>query len=254
MKLVIGNLKMNLISEMERNNYLKSFENNLKKREFKNVQFVICPPFIHLETFSKRIKGAGIFLGAQNIYTEDRGKFTGEISSQMIKNFGGDYVIVGHSERRSIFGEDDKIVNKKAKIALKNNLIPIICVGETQKERDNGKIKNIISNQILSSLKDISRSKVSQVIIAYEPIWSIGSGKVPSGDEIMSVRILIQKILTDKFDLNFNKMPSIIYGGSVNCKNIKELCIGAGMDGVLVGGESLRMADFTKIGEMLEIN
>ncbi|MFA6184100.1 MAG: triose-phosphate isomerase [Parcubacteria group bacterium] len=254
MKFIVGNLKMNLISEIERENYFKSFESGLEGKKFKNVKLIICPPFIHLETFRKKIDLAKVSLGAQNIHQEASGRFTGEISAPMVKNFGGDYVIIGHSERRNYFNEDNEIINKKIKISLKNGLTPIICIGETANERINGEIKNVISKQLMEGLQDISKTKFSQIIIAYEPVWAIGSGKVPTSDEIMEARILMQKILADKFDLTFDKMPQIIYGGSVDTKDIKEVCINSGMNGVLVGGESLHVESFIKIAEFLENN
>ncbi|EKE20735.1 MAG: hypothetical protein ACD_7C00497G0008 [uncultured bacterium] len=252
MKILIGNIKMNIISQVERDNYFKGLENGLANKDFKNVQIVLCPPFIHLEAFRNEIKNKAIFFGAQNIHEEELGRFTGEISAPMVKNFGGDYVIIGHSERRRCFDESDEIINKKIKAALKNNLIPIVCMGETKEERARGEIKTVMLRQILEGLKDISEKKISQIIIAYEPIWAIGSGKVPTGDEIMEVRILMQKILTDKFNLGFDELPKIVYGGSVDFKNIGSVCEDSGMDGVLVGGESLHPIDFIKIGEVLE--
>ncbi|MGW8184745.1 MAG: triose-phosphate isomerase [Candidatus Moraniibacteriota bacterium] len=254
MKLVIGNLKMNLLSKMERDKYLESLSRSLEGKSFKNVSFVICPPVIHLGVFSKKTSGLGISLGAQNIHEEASGRFTGEISAPMVKDFGAEYVIIGHSERRRYYFEDDEMVNKKIKIALKNNLVPVVCVGETMEERAANEIKYIISAQLAEGLKDIPRTKISQIVIAYEPIWAIGSGQTPTSDEIMEVRILMQKILSDKFGLSLEKMPRFIYGGSVNFKKIKEICIEAGMQGVLVGGESLHPNDFIKIGEILENN
>ncbi len=243
---------MNIISQIERDNYFRGMENSLVNKEFKNVKIVLCPPFIHLETFKNKIKNRAVFFGVQNIHEEESGKFTGEISAPMVKNFGGDYAIIGHSERRKYFKERDAVINEKIKVALKNNLIPIICIGETEKERINGEIKKVILTQILEGFKDIADNKISQIIIAYEPIWAVGTGKVPTGDEIMEVRILMQKILMDNFRLSIEKMPKIIYGGSVDFKNIGTVCIDSGMAGVLVGGESLHPADFIKIGEVLE--
>lgn len=252
MKLVIGNIKMNLLSKAERENYLSGIAAALEGKSFKKVSFVICPPVIHLEAFRKKMDNSKILLGAQNIHEEIKGRFTGEVSAPMVKDLGGEYCIIGHSERRKYFYEDDEIVNKKIKVALKNDLIPVVCIGETKEERSAGEIKNVILTQLIDGLRDIPKKKISQIVIAYEPIWAIGSGQIPTCDEIMEVRILMQKILSDKFDLSLEKMPQIIYGGSVDFKNIEIICIEAGMQGVLVGGESLHPRDFIKIGEILE--
>lgn len=255
MKFLIGNIKMNLISSIERENYFKGIENSLMGRKFKEVQVIICPPFIHLEKFKDKFEKQEIIsLGGQNIYSEQKGRFTGEVSAPMIKNFGGDYVIIGHSERRAVFGETDELINKKLKAALDSNLIPILCIGETLAEREQGEIKKVISSQLTEGLRDISKNKISQMIIAYEPIWSIGTGRIPKTNEIMEVRILIQKILIDNFDMELESIPKIVYGGSVDFGNAKNVCIEAGMNGVLVGGESLHPMDFIKIGEVLENN
>ncbi|KKP58783.1 MAG: Triosephosphate isomerase [Candidatus Moranbacteria bacterium GW2011_GWF2_34_56] len=245
---------MNIVSQIERENYFKGMENCLAGKNFKNIKVVLCPPLIHLESFKNRIKNEAVFFGAQNIHEEEMGRFTGEISAPMVKNFGGDYAIIGHSERRKYFSEDNGLVNEKVKMALKNNLIPVICIGETEEERANGQIKSVITNQLLESLDGIADKKISQLIITYEPVWAIGSGRVPTSDEIMEIRILMQKILTDKFNLSLDEMPQIIYGGSVEFKNIKEVCLESGMSGVLVGGESLHPMDFIKMGEVLENN
>lgn len=254
MKFLIGNLKMNIISPMERENYLKGFNNCLNGRSFKNVTVVLCPPFIHAENFKKEIKSNFVFLGCQNIHQEEKGRFTGEISAPMVKNFCGDFVIVGHSERRTLFKESDELINKKLKTALGNELVPVFCIGETIEERESGEVKSVISSQILRGLDGIDRDKISDLIIAYEPIWSIGTGRTPKSDEIMEVRILIQKTLKDYLGLNVDEMPKIIYGGSVDFRNVKNLCVEPGMDGVLVGGESLHPIDFIKIGDALENN
>ncbi|MEF3692327.1 MAG: triose-phosphate isomerase [Candidatus Moraniibacteriota bacterium] len=254
MKFLIGNLKMNLIFPKERENYWEGFNNCLLGRNFKNVAIVLCPPFVHAESFKQKIKSEFVFFGSQNIHFEEKGRFTGEVSAPMVKNFCGDFVIIGHSERRRFFGEDDEVINKKIKSALKNELVPIFCIGETAAERSSGEIKRVISDQLSAGLKGINLEKLKDLIIAYEPIWSIGSGRFPKTDEVMEVRILIQKILRDSLGLEIDELPKIIYGGSVDSRNIKSLCLDSGMDGVLVGGESLHPIDFIKIGEVLENN
>ena len=245
---------MNLVSKIERDNYLSALVSCLECKSFKNVQFVVCPPFIHLEAWAKKVTDLRISLGAQNIHQEASGRFTGEISAPMVKSFGGEYVIIGHSERREHFNESDEAINKKIKIALKNNLVPVICIGETEAQRNAGEIRQVILTQLVEGLRDIPKAKIYQVVIAYEPVWAIGSGRIPTNDEIMEARILMQKTLSDKFGLSLEKMPRIIYGGSVNFRNVKDICFEAGMQGALVGGESLHPKDFIKIGEVLENN
>ncbi|MFZ2154275.1 MAG: triose-phosphate isomerase [Candidatus Moraniibacteriota bacterium] len=254
MKIAIGNIKMNIISKVERDNYFSGIRNGLADNKFKDVQIIICPPAIHLETFGSQLSPLGVSLGAQNIYTEERGRFTGEISAPMVKNFAGDYVIIGHSERRTFFNETNELISRKIKIALKNGLKPILCVGESMQTRLDGEIKKVLLEQLVDGLRHATKNKLGEMIIAYEPIWSIGSGKTPTGDEVMEARILIQKILIDNFGLSLNKLPKIIYGGSVDYKNIKEVCLDSGMDGALVGGESLHPVDFIKIVQLLNNN
>jgi triosephosphate isomerase (TIM) len=252
--LVIGNLKMNIVSKVERNNYFKSFRESIRGRKIKETSIVLCPPNIHLETFIKTIKNKNVSFGAQNAYWENAGSFTGKVSSAMVKNIGASYQIAGHSERRTKFGETNEDVNRKIGSAFRNKLIPVMCVGESSVEKEAEETKEVISTQIKEGLEGMSKVKISKMVIAYEPIWSIGSGKVPTGEEIMGVRILIQKILADKFDLTIKQMPRILYGGSVNYRNVKDICLGAGMNGVLVGGESLHPVSFLKIVDVLEEN
>lgn len=243
---------MNIISEVERNNYFKSFRESLRGKQLGNSSIIVCPPIIHLESFIKGIKNNNVSFGVQNAYWGDQGAFTGEISSAMARNFGADFQIIGHSERRTYFGESNEAVNAKVSSAFKNKLIPILCVGESLNQKESGETKKVIVDQIHAGLADISRAKISKLVIAYEPIWSIGTGKIPTAEDVMEVRILIQKILVDKFGLTMRQMPKIIYGGSVSYKNVREVCVDAGMDGVLVGGESLRPISFIKIAEVLE--
>ena len=251
-KLIVGNLKMNIISDTERENYFKSFKKSIGNKKLERTKIILCPPVIHLETFTKKIKNKNVSFGVQNIYYENKGAYTGEISPAMVKNFGGEYAIIGHSERRKYFNETDETVNQKIKLSLKEKLQPIFCLGETSEERKNGKLKDVIGKQLKKGLADIPKNKIFKVIIAYEPIWAIGTGNIPTVENIMEVQILIKKILVDKFSLDINKLPKILYGGSVDYRNTEKLCSDAGMDGVLVGGESLHPIDFLKIVEVLD--
>ncbi len=254
-KLVIGNLKMNIVSKIERDNYFKSFRDSIKGKKFETTSIVICPPAIQLESFMRGIKNKNVSFGAQNAHWENSGAYTGEISSAMVSGIGIEFQIVGHSERRAQFNETNDVVNKKLISSFKNSLTPVMCIGESLSEKDSGETKAVILKQLTEGLKDIPKNKISKMVIAYEPVWSIstsGTGRVPTAEEIMSVRILIQKILADKFGLTIAQMPRILYGGSVNYKNTKEVCIDSGMDGVLVGGESLHPSSFIKIVEVLE--
>ena len=249
-KLIIGNLKMNILSLLERERYFEMFKKELAGKKLKNIQFILCPPAVHLEAF-KKIKNKKTALGAQNIFWERSGSFTGEISAEMAKNAGAEYAIVGHSERRRYFGEKDEEINFKIKAALKAGLMPIICVGETKIEKSSNQTLRVITKQIKEALKDINRTKAEQIIIAYEPVWAVGTDVIPAENEIMEAKVLIRKILTEIFDKKYANSVKIIYGGSVNSKTAKEVCLNPGMDGVLVGRESLTPYEFVKIGEVI---
>jgi triosephosphate isomerase (TIM) len=250
-KIIVGNLKMNLLTIAERERYLESFERELKNLPENKVEIVLCPPAVHLEKFAEKLKLEKVAVGAQNIFWEERGSFTGEISSLMIKNLGCKYTIIGHSERRKYFQETNEIVNAKLKAALQIKLIPIVCVGESQEERIAGNTAKIISEQVSQSLLDIPISKIVEVIFAYEPIWAIGSGLIPTGDDILEVKIVIKKILVEKYGSSAAEKVRIIYGGSVNSKNVSQVCLAPQMDGVLVGRESLIPSEFVKIVEII---
>ncbi|GBE16342.1 triosephosphate isomerase [bacterium BMS3Abin15] len=269
-KLIVGNLKMNILSPAERERYFKSFNNELGRKSFKKVEIIICPPFIHLESFASNLGsktvhpvksaegGAKQFnmvkIGAQDMHWEDRGSYTGGISPTMIKNTGAEYVIIGHSERRKYFGETNEIVNLKIKSALKNRLTPIVCIGETKEEKEMDITMDIIIQQIREGLCDITRTQMDKIIFAYEPVWAVGSDVVPSSDEIMGARLLIKKILTEKYGHKYIEKVKILYGGSVNYRIIKQVCIEPEMSGVLVGGESLVPHDFIKIAQEIDSN
>lgn len=251
MKYIIGNLKMNLLTPAERERYFETFVRELKGKNLSDVSVVLCPPALHLEKFVEKIGQEKVFIGAQNIFWEDRGSFTGEISSLMAKQFGAEYAIVGHSERRDIFGELNATANLKIQAALKNGLIPVYCIGETKKERQSNKTYEVIARQLKEGLAEIPLSKINKVIIAYEPVWAVGSDEVPSADEIMGTKILIKKTVGDMFGLADAEKVCVLYGGSVSSKTVGQVCIEPGMDGVLVGRESLIPMEFLKIAEII---
>lgn len=238
--LIAGNWKMNK-SPSEGVEFVKELKNrNLNT----DVEVLICPPFTHLALFSELLKDTDIKLGAQNFYYKDSGTFTGEISPKMLKDLDIDYIIIGHSERREIFLEDDELVNKKMKSAIKHGLKPILCVGESLEEREANKAEEKIKEQIELAIKDIDEADLKDLVIAYEPIWAIGTGKTASSDDANEMLIFIRKLLAEKYSDELAKKIRLQYGGSVNPENIKELINKSDVDGALVGGASLEVDSF----------
>ncbi|EKE11762.1 MAG: triosephosphate isomerase [uncultured bacterium] len=252
-KFVIGNLKMNLQNIKEREAYLTRMGKEISKKNMENVEIVLCPPFVHLEGF-KKWKNKKIARGAQDVFFEEKGSFTGEISPSMLKDFDCQYVIIGHSERRRYFGESGEFISYKIKAVLKQNIRPILCIGETREEKDSDQTMKIVADQLKEALADIDSSKIKNVVIAYEPIWSVGTDMVPASNEIMSAKLLIKKILHELVGKKFASEVAIIYGGSVNAKTIRQVCLDAEVDGVLVGRESLDPKEFIKIAEIINKN
>lgn len=241
---------MNILSATERERYLSNFKKELSAKIFRKTEIVLCPPFVHIESFKKGL-GKKIKVGAQNMFWKKEGAFTGEISPVMIKNLGADYVIIGHSERRKYFCETGEEVNLKIIEALKIGLRPIICIGESAIEKDMHETMNVITRQLSDALSGINRSKIENVVIVYEPVWSVGSDNFPTTNEIMEARLLIRKILVGMFDKKYAEKVKILYGGSVNVKMAKAVCVDSGMDGALVGRESLVPHDLIKIAEII---
>jgi triosephosphate isomerase len=204
---------------------------------------LICPPFPVLSKVADEIRDSNVALGAQNLYWEDQGAFTGEVSAPMLKAVGCTYVIIGHSERRQYFGETDETVNKKLKAALKHRLDPIVCIGETLEQREKGETFKVIEKQFKEGTKGLGTGDWKQVIIAYEPVWAIGTGKTATPDQAQEVHAFIRKLLPQKVADGVR----ILYGGSVKPENIKELMAQPDIDGGLVGGASLKLDSFTKI-------
>lgn len=224
---------------------VKELKKSLK--EVNDREIVVCPPFTSLAAVGAEIKTSNIELGAQNMYFEKQGAFTGEISPLMLKEIGVKYVILGHSERRHILNENDELINKKIKSALENNLKSIFCVGETLEQREKNKTKQIVGDQINKGLKNVKKKDMKNVVIAYEPVWAIGTGKNATPQQAEEVHLFIRNLLKSMFDNKIAEETSILYGGSVNQDNIKDLIAQGNIDGVLVGGASLDAKNFAEI-------
>lgn len=211
------------------------------------AEVVVCPPFVCLEAVRKVIEGTNIKLGAQNVHFEKSGAFTGEISADMLLAMGVEYVIIGHSERRQYFGETDCTVNKRARAALAAGLKPIICVGESLAERENGITDELVGMQTKLALKEIDAAQLEQLVIAYEPIWAIGTGKTATAQEANATIGAIRKAIAQVYGEDAAQKVRIQYGGSMNPKNASELMAQSEIDGGLIGGASLKAEDFSKV-------
>jgi triosephosphate isomerase len=212
-----------------------------------HVDLLVCPPFVNLFPVSEIVKGTPVALGAQNMYHEANGAFTGETSSAMLLDAGCKYVILGHSERRHILGETDAAVNKKTLAALAAGLVPIVCVGELLEEREAGKTSAVIRRQFDGSLANVSADQIEKVVIAYEPVWAIGTGKVATPDQAEEVHAELRQLLTTRYNDKSSANVRILYGGSVKPSNAKDLLSQPNIDGALVGGASLNPDDFLGI-------
>lgn len=244
-KLIIaGNWKM----------YKTSFEamelTNLLKRsvgEIDAVDIVVCPPFTALVDVRDTLADTTIGLGAQNLYWEDEGAFTGEVSAPMLKAAGAQYVIIGHSERRQYFGETNETVNKKIKAALKHELLPIVCVGEVLSQRESGQTFAVLEQQCSGSLAGLTEEQMARIIVAYEPVWAIGTGKTATPQQAQEAQQFIRSQLAKLFDAKTAAAVRIQYGGSVKPENACELMSQPDIDGALVGGASLKNESFSQI-------
>ena len=214
-----------------------------KIADVKDVDVLICPTFTAIAALANEAKGSNINIGAQDIFWEAKGAFTGEIAPNMLVDAGCTYVIIGHSERRQYFGETNETVNKKVKAALANGLIPVVCVGETLKEREDDVTFKVIESQIREGLKDLSKEEAAKIVIAYEPVWAIGTGKTATPDQAQEVHAFARKIYGEMYG-EVCQQVRILYGGSVKPDNVKELMKKEDIDGGLVGGASLKADSF----------
>ena len=243
---IAGNWKMNKTVEEARS---LIYDLNLGLRDIKGVEKVIFPPYISILTAAALLEGTDIGLGAQDLHWEAKGAFTGEISAEMIAEFC-QYVLIGHSERRIYFGESDETVNKKIFAAISNNLIPIVCIGETISEKESGQTGEILERQLRSGLMDVPNKFFSSIILAYEPVWAIGTGRASSGKDARDViRDLIRPVLLDMFGDDAKNSTRVLYGGSVTGANASEFLNFEDIDGALVGGASLKSDEFVKIAQ-----
>lgn len=244
--LIAGNWKMHKTPEESVNEALK-LVSMLDEKDFEKYDIMIAPPFTSLSLVSESIKNKNIALGAQNIYFEAQGAYTGEISAQMVKACGCTHVILGHSERRQIFNETDDFINMKISSAISAGLIPVLCIGETKSERNSNKTLNVLDKQVQNGLKAISVSTGNELVIAYEPVWAIGTGETASPEQVEEAHFNIRKLIEKIYNKNVADNIKILYGGSVKSGNAKELLSLENVDGALVGGASLRAEDFTGI-------
>jgi triosephosphate isomerase len=242
--IIAGNWKMNTLVDEA-----KALVEDLKVRvsDVSDVEIVVCPPFISLTTVRAVVEGSNIALGAQNVYWEKSGAFTAEVSAPMLKSVGCTYVIIGHSERRTYFAETDAMVNKRIFAALEEGLKPIVCVGETLEEREDEMTVDVVKRQVTEGLAKLSSEQMRNIVIAYEPVWAIGTGKTATPEQAQEVHAFIRSLLTELFGESTAKATRIQYGGSVKPDNASTLMGQVDIDGALVGGASLKADSFEKI-------
>ena len=244
-KLIIaGNWKMNK-SVAESAALVEDIKRELA--DCRDVDVVVCPPFTSLSVVGEALTDTTIKLGAQNMHWEGDGAYTGEVSAHMLRTLYCHYAILGHSERRTYFGETSEIVNKKAKTALANNLIPIVCVGETLEERDGGRAEAIVKSQVEASLAGLSNEQLAKTVIAYEPVWAIGTGRTATPQQAQEMHAFIRSVLVDMADDKTARTVRIQYGGSMKPDNAAELLAQPDIDGGLIGGAALEARSFVQI-------
>lgn len=241
--IIAGNWKMNKLPS-ETYDFVKEVA---KATEGAACEVVCCTPFVCLAPAVEAAKGTHVKIGAENLHFEDKGAFTGEVSADMLKDLGVTYVIIGHSERRQYFAETDETVNKKTVKALEKGLLPIVCVGESLEQREAGITMDLITIQIKKAFAGISAADAEKVVVAYEPIWAIGTGKTATADQAEEVCGGIRKVLADLYDEKTAAAITIQYGGSMNAGNAADLLAKENIDGGLIGGASLKSADFAVI-------
>ncbi|MBN2366890.1 MAG: triose-phosphate isomerase [Calditrichaeota bacterium] len=245
-KMIAGNWKM-YKNNSEALRLIKQLRNRLEKNPARKSKIVICPPFTALSLAAKELASSRIELGAQNIFWEEEGAYTGEISADMVKSTGAKWTIIGHSERRQYFKEDEKVINRKIKLALKKKLKVIFCIGETLELRQQNLTKDIVTNQVEWGLKDLDPAQLKNIVTAYEPVWAIGTGKTATPDQAQEIHSFLREIIDALFGAGTGQKMTILYGGSVKPDNAEGLFSRPDIDGALVGGACLDASSFMKI-------
>lgn len=243
--IVAGNWKMN--KTLQEGIALAKELNEVLANERPNCDVIICTPFIHLASVTPLVDSAKIGVGAENCADKESGAYTGEVSAAMVASTGAKYVILGHSERRAYYHETPEILKEKVRLALANGLTPIFCVGEVLEEREAGKQNEVVYGQLAGSLFDLTAEEFSRLIIAYEPVWAIGTGKTATAAQAQEIHAYIRSVIADKYGKDVADNTSILYGGSCKASNARELFANPDVDGGLIGGASLKAADFKGI-------
>ncbi|MBN1361327.1 MAG: triose-phosphate isomerase [Sedimentisphaerales bacterium] len=243
---VAGNWKMNTDGQSSVD-LAKAVASGASETAGGSVSVAVIPPFVYLQSVAQAVSSHHIAVGAQDVYFEQKGAFTGEISTAMLKDVGCTYVLCGHSERRHVIGETDELINKKMLAALGGGLLPILCVGELLEQRDAGQTETVVAEQVRAGLTGLSDEKLSVVTIAYEPVWAIGTGRTATPQQAQEVHAFIRSLLAELYDRRAAQDMRILYGGSVNAANAKELMSQEDVDGSLVGGASLKPDEFVEI-------
>lgn len=243
---IAGNWKMNKVAA-EAEKFVADTKDKVPSTD--KVESVVCAPFLYLQSLVKQSEGTDLKIAAQNMHYEENGAFTGEVSPSMLKDIGVTYVVLGHSERRELFAETDETVNKKAHAAFKHDLTPIVCVGETLEQRESNQTMNVVAEQVKKGLAGLTDDQVKATILAYEPIWAIGTGKTASSEQANEVCTHIRKVVAETFSTDAAAAVRIQYGGSVKPANVDELLAQSDIDGALVGGASLEADSFLQLVE-----
>lgn len=244
-KIIAGNWKMNRGSLPEAADLAERLCEEVGQRT--DVDIVLCPPFTALAVVVEAVAGSHVKVGAQNLYPKENGAYTGEVSPAFIKDLGCDYVIIGHSERRTYFKESNEFINEKVHIAHASGLVPILCVGETEAERDAGKTFDVVKDHVTGGVRKLSADQMKSTVIAYEPVWAIGTGKTAKAQDAEEVHAFIRKTLKELYSASVADAVRIQYGGSVKASNANELLTQPNIDGALVGGASLEVEPFVGI-------
>lgn len=242
--LIVANWKMNPVTVREANRLFDAVKKGIKSIKKRRAEVVICPPVIYIPGFKSQMPD--FKLGAQNIFYKKQGAYTGEISPVMLKEFGCQYVIIGHSERRGYLYETDEMVNEKIKTTISFKMNPILCIGENGEEKKQKETFNVLKRQIKKGLQKIAKEKLQKISFAYEPVWAIGSGSPCGTDELHTINIFIRKVVAEKYGRLSADNIKVLYGGSVNSKNAADYLKESGINGLLIGGVSLKPEEFTE--------